>query len=496
VKKSEKSLHILVVDDEQGIREGAERILLRMGFTVSTASRGAAGLEIIYAETVHIVFLDLKMPGMGGMEVLARIKEFNEKIMVIVVTGFATIETAIEAMKKGAYDFIPKPFEPDSLRMVVRRAQERMELSLEAEWLEKERNRTLLDLDNEKSRTRTIIESLPNGVVVTNTEGVVVLMNPAFLWSLNLDAKLKPGKSIEEYVDDEGFCRRVMALSQGNCPSLNDSSSYEVALPDNKFMMAEGRCILGEEKECLGAVVILVDISAMKALDQLKSDFVAKVSHELRSPLSTIHEQLVMVEKKPENDEYLLSRAREKTNGLISLIGDLLDLSRIEEGHVGEEPQPIAVDELLESIVDFIKAQAESRKQSLELELPSEKPLPPVLADPFALESIFGNLIANAIKYTQEGGSIKVRAELLDNQLQVAVIDNGFGMEERQLDKLFTKFFRIKTEKTRYITGTGLGLSIVKSLIDKLDGTISVTSQPDQGSTFIVRLPIMEKDHG
>ncbi|MEA1924039.1 MAG: response regulator [Pseudomonadota bacterium] len=491
MKKSEKSLHILVVDDEQGIREGAERILLRMGFTVSTASRGAEGLEIIYAEPVHIVFLDLKMPGMGGMEVLARIKEFNEKIMVIVVTGFATIETAIEAMKKGAYDFIPKPFEPDSLRMVVRRAQERMELSLEAERLEKERNRTLLDLDNEKSRTRSIIESLPNGVVVTNTEGVVVLMNPAFLWSFNLDAKLKPGKRIGEYVDDVGFCQRVMALSQGDCPLGNDSSSYELALPDNKFMLAEGRCILGEEQECLGAVVILTDITAMKALDQMKSDFVAKVSHELRSPLSTIHEQLVMVEKKPENDEYLLSRAREKTNGLISLIGDLLDLSRIEEGHVGEEVQPVAVDELLKSIVDFIKAQAESRKQSLELELPVEK-LPPVLADPMALESIFGNLIANAIKYTQEGGSIKVRAELLDNQLQVAVIDNGFGMEERQLDKLFTKFFRIKTEKTRYITGTGLGLSIVKSLIDKLNGTISVTSRPDQGSTFTVRLPIME----
>ena len=488
---SEKSLHILVVDDEQGIREGAERILLRMGFTVSTASRGAAGLEIIYAEPVHIVFLDLKMPGMGGMEVLARIKEYNEKIMVIVVTGFATIETAIEAMKKGAYDFIPKPFEPDSLRMVVRRAQERMELSLEAEWLEKERNRTLLDLDNEKSRTRTIIESLPNGVVVTNTEGVVVLMNPAFLWSLNLDAKLKPGKSIGEYVDDEGFCQRVMGLSHGDCPSGNNSSTYELALPDNKFLLAEGRCIMGEEKECLGAVVILVDISAMKALDQLKSDFVAKVSHELRSPLSTIHEQLVMVEKKPENDEYLLSRAREKTNGLISLIGDLLDLSRIEEGHTGEEVQLVAVDELLTGIVDFIKAQAESRKQSLELELPAEK-LPPVLADPMALESIFGNLIANAIKYTQEGGSIKVLAELLDNQLQVAVIDNGFGMEERQLDKLFTKFFRIKTEKTRYITGTGLGLSIVKSLIDKLDGTILVTSKPDQGSTFTVKLPVME----
>ncbi|RLB66881.1 MAG: hybrid sensor histidine kinase/response regulator, partial [Deltaproteobacteria bacterium] len=406
------------------------------------------------------------------------------------------IETAIEAMKKGAYDFIPKPFEPDSLRMVVRRAQERMELSFEAERLQKERNRTLLDLDNEKSRTRTIIESLPNGVVVTNTDGVVVLMNPAFLWHLNLDTSLKPGKRLEEYFNDDGLCELVRGLSRGDgaLDGVLDKefSNYELALPENKFLMAEGRSILGEDKDCLGAVVVLVDISAMKALDQFKSEFIAKVSHELRSPLSTIHEQLVMVEKKPENEEYLLLRAREKTQGLISLIGDLLDLSRIEAGHVGEEAKPVLVDELLTSIVDFIRAQAESRKQSLELELPQGQSLPPVFADPMALESIFGNLIANAIKYTQEGGLIKVRVELLDKQLEVAVIDNGFGMEERQLEKLFTKFFRIKTEKTRYITGTGLGLSIVKSLIEKLNGSISVTSKPDHGSTFTVRLPVVE----
>jgi len=492
VKNSESALHILVVDDEQDIRDGAERILTRMGFTVSTASRGAKGLEIIHAESIHIVFLDLKMPGIGGMEVLARIKEFNEKIMVIVVTGFATIETAIEAMKKGAYDFIPKPFEPDSLRMVVRRAQERMELSLEAERLEKERNRTLLDLDNEKSRTRTIIESLPNGVVVTNREGIVALMNPAFLRHLNLDISLKPGNKIENYFADEGLCELVRSLSQGDCTASGVSVNYEIALPDNKFLMAEGRSILGEDKDCLGVVVVLVDISAMKALDQFKSEFIAKVSHELRSPLATIHEQLVMVEKKPENEAYLLSRAREKTQGLISLIGDLLDLARIEAGHVGGEPQLVEIGELLTNIVDFIGAQAESRNQSLQLELSQEYILPALFADPMALESIFGNLIANAIKYTQEGGTIKIKAALIDNQIEVAVIDNGFGMEERQLEKLFTKFFRIKTEKTRYITGTGLGLSIVKGLVEKLNGTISVTSEPDHGSTFLVRLPIVE----
>ncbi|MCD6151405.1 MAG: ATP-binding protein, partial [Deltaproteobacteria bacterium] len=101
-----------------------------------------------------------------------------------------------------------------------------------------------------------------------------------------------------------------------------------------------------------------------------------------------------------------------------------------------------------------------------------------------------GNLIANAIKYTQEGGEITVKAQLVDDQIQVKVVDNGFGIEARQLDKLFDKFFRVKTDKTRYITGTGLGLSLVKGLVDKMGGTIAVASKPDQGSTFTVLLPV------
>ncbi|HDJ27657.1 MAG TPA: response regulator [Proteobacteria bacterium] len=482
-------LHVLVIDDEQDLRDGSERILVRMGFTVSKAARGDEGLKILKKEPVAIVLLDLKMPGMDGMEVLGHIKKINEEIVVIVVTGFATVETAIEAMKKGAYDFIPKPFEPDHLRIVVRRAQEKVQLLREAQKLEKERQRTLADLDAEKSRTRTIIEALPSGVVVTNTEGVVVLMNPAFLWYLGLDANLKPGKPIEEYIKDDGFCKMLRGIGEGGCKKIKEPPTYEFALAANKFLLAEGQAIVNEEKDCLGAVVILSDVTAMKALDQLKSEFVAKVSHELRSPLSTIHEQLVMVEKTPDNEQYLLPRAREKTQGLISLIGDLLDLSRIEAGHVGQDLKPVAVDELLRNIVDFITAQAQSRNQSLALELP-EASLPKILADPMALESIFGNLIANAIKYTQEGGEITVKAQLVDDQIQVDVIDNGFGIEARQLDKLFDKFFRVKTDKTRYITGTGLGLSLVKGLVDKMGGTITVASKPDQGSTFTVLLPV------
>ena len=349
-------LNVLVIDDEDGIRFACERILNRMGFRTFTANRGQAGLEIIQKELIAIVLLDLKMPGMDGLEVLRHIREMDESILVIIITGFATIETAIEAMKQGAYDFIPKPFEPEHLRMVVDRAREKLVLTMETEMLEAQRRKTLLDLGTEKSRIRTILETLPNGIVVTNMRGQVVLMNPTFFHMMGIDPCRMTGERIEAYVADKGFCDLVMDISQGKYAAGEDPPAYELALPNNTYLMAKGRPVMGEDGECIGAVITLVNITTMKVLDQLKSEFVAKVTHELRSPLSTIHEQLAtvlgdMVEDEngadKEQEQYLLSRAKEKTQGLIALIGDLLDLSRIESGAITHEPVPVRLDDLL-----------------------------------------------------------------------------------------------------------------------------------------------------
>ena len=241
-------------------------------------------------------------------------------------------------------------------------------------------------------------------------------------------------------------------------------------------------------------MVTVIDITNMKVLDRLKSEFVAKVSHELRSPLSTIHEQLALVlndlmGQLSESEEHLLSRAKEKTQGLISTIGDLLDLSRIESGTTDQEPKRVQLEALLNNIVDFLGTRARTKKQTLTLEQPDEL-LPTIKADPLALESIFGNLVTNAIYYTQEGGEIRVKVEKRGINLSVQVIDNGFGIETRYLDKIFDRFFRVKNDKTRFITGTGLGLPIVKGLVEALQGRISVDSMPEKGSTFTVLLPV------
>ena len=147
------------------------------------------------------------------------------------------------------------------------------------------------------------------------------------------------------------------------------------------------------------------------------------------------------------------------------------------------------MEELAISVVDFLKARAEAKKQALTLDLPDE-PLPMFTSDPLALESIIGNLVANAINYTQEKGAIAVRIKKAGDNVRLEVEDNGFGIEPKYLGKIFDRFYRVKNEKTRFITGTGLGLPIVKGLVDSLGGSISVESEPGKGSTFIVLLPV------
>src|SRR6056297_199422 len=259
-----------------------------------------------------------------------------------------------------------------------------------------------------QSRQRAIIDSFPSGALVVDEKGHVVQMNPAFKKHLELNPDASPGKPIEAYVDDRNFCRFVRRIPEQAAVDPDEVPTYEFGRSKDKYFLAKGRPVSGEQEENLGAVVILVDITAIKLLDRLKSEFVAKVSHELKSPLSTIHEQLSIVLEELTNkhhidDPHILFRARERTNSLISMIGDLLDISRIETGLIsgqGSTPNPSQV---LTEIVDFYRSRAKEKGLCLSIELP-EAPLPEVQADPIALQSIFSNLITNAINYTPEGG--------------------------------------------------------------------------------------------
>jgi len=488
-------MRVLVVDDERDIRDGCERVLTRAGYEVCKASSGQEGLDLIDQEPLHILLLDLKMPGIGGMEVLTRLRESHPDLLVIIITGYATIETAIEAMKVGAYDFIPKPFTPDQLRIVVGRAAEKRRLRLEAERLENERRRTLRDLDAEKSRIHTILNCLADGVVVTTPQGDVALLNPAASRMLCLSETPRPGEPLSIYIEDKGLLSQVADISSGKGAEEKMSRSCELKVGDGACLMAHSTPVLGEDGTFLGAVTVLVDVTELKLLDRLKSEFVTKVSHELRSPLSSIDQQLAMVlcdlvGDVPQEQRQVLSRAKEKTQGLISFIGDLLDLSRIESGLSTQEEREVDISEVLRKVVEMLRPNANNRAQTVTVALPEKRPLPQLHGDATSLESIFVNLVTNALHYSDEGSEVRIEAGRGPDEIRVAVKDNGFGIEARHLEKIFDKFYRVKNEKTRYIVGTGLGLPIVKGIVDAMGGRIEVQSEVGSGSTFTVYLPV------
>ncbi len=489
-----ESIKILVVDDEEHIRIALKRILKRLDCEVYVAESGEVALDIMKNQTIDLVLLDLKMPGIDGMDVLKIIKQEYPETMVIVITGFATLEIAVESMKQGAYDFIPKPFDKEHILLVVGRAIENIRLKREKDRLDKEKQDALLDLITEKSRLKTILEALPNGVLVTNNKMEVVLINPTIRKHFNIPEDIELGKNISSYIQDPSI---INFISTEMNEYEGDSKEFKIS--DDLYLLVKKNSILAKNHKFLGYVIISVDITPLKKLDQLKSEFVAKVSHELRGSLSTIHEQIAMVlqdlfeDPEFKADKRILEKAKQRTRVLTELIEKLLDLSRIESGKVYVDIKEIYIGEFLSSFFEDWKDQAQIKNQKITLELDVNGDFK-IKADPRALKILFDNLVNNAIKYTPEKGEISIITKRMDNKGIVEVKDTGIGIDKEELDKIFNRFYRIRNEQTKEISGTGLGLSIVRGIVDDLGGKIEVSSTPGKGSTFRVILPLLKEE--
>src|SRR5512135_2380905 len=195
---NEYTAKILIVDDEQPIRTACAKILAEEGAFTAVAENGVAGLEKAKGEKFDLALIDLKMPQMDGMELLENLNQLDPDLIKIVITGYATLETAIEAVQKGAYDYIPKPFTPGELRTRVNRGLEKRSLLQEARRLREERERNLLELANEKSRTQTIVQCMGDGLLVTNRDQQVVFCNPAGRRLLKVKRLLQVGEPLDQ----------------------------------------------------------------------------------------------------------------------------------------------------------------------------------------------------------------------------------------------------------------------------------------------------------
>ncbi|MDR3567376.1 MAG: response regulator [Syntrophobacteraceae bacterium] len=476
---------ILVIDDEERIREGCRKVLCKEGFDVETAASGEIGLKMIEEKYYDIVLLDLMMPNLSGFDVLSQVKYLHPDAVIIVISGYATIEYSIKAMKNGAFDFIPKPFTPDQLRVLVTKAIEY--------------TRALKDIANEKSRMRVLINHLRDGVLAVDAEKRLVLANPAFFQMFGCDGEAKVGLSVSELCGGsrvESLIDGALSMPEGEFREHAEELVCEDAggLPE-AYISASCVPFRDRAGRNLGAITVLHDITAQKKMEHIKSDFVSMVSHEVRSPLNSVLAQLHVItdglagEVTPKQME-ILGRASEKIKSLLSLSTELLDLARVESGLATIEKERVNPAEILEDQAAFHEPAAREKQITLEL-LPLPE-LPPLFVNRRNFEEVLSNLIINAIKYTPPGGKVVVSAATEDKFLKITVCDNGFGIAAEEQDRVFAPFYRIKNEKTRYTIGTGLGLAIVKSIIEAHGGFIRLQSEADRGSVFDVYFPLAD----
>ena len=475
---------ILVVDDKKVIREGCREVLTLEGFEVVLAENGEQGLGMIEKVHFDVVLLDLMMPGLSGFDVLSHVKALHPDTAIIIITGYATVEHSIEAMKNGAFDFIPKPFSPDQLRVVVSKAIEH--------------TGALKDIANEKSRMRVLINLLANGVMVADAEKKVVLANPAFMKIMGFQGDDIIGRPFTMLIKNEQLRQMIesaLSMTEDVLTELTEELDIGEDKEDKKAIyVAKCRPFRDRIGRNLGTITVLSDITYLKEINQRQSDFVSMVAHEIRSPMNSVMAQIKVIQDGLAGDvtqkqSEILGRASEKINGLVTLSSELLDLAKRETGLVALERKSFNMTEILKDQVDFHRPKARGKKIQLELDpLPD---LPPVLANKQNMEEVLSNLIANAINYTPEGGKITIAAHPEKHHLCISVSDTGLGIAEEELARIFDRFYRVKNEKTRYIIGTGLGLPIVKSIVEAHDGMIRVESKLDHGSTFYVYIPFV-----
>ena len=360
---------ILIIDDEEIVRDSCIQILAKSDYEIATAENGMNGLVLLEEFQPDLALVDLKMPGISGFEVLDRIHAYDPTIVAIVITGFATVDSAVEAMKKGTYDFLPKPFTPDELRMLVRRGLERRKLVLE---------------------------------------------------------------------------------------TIN----------------------LRKEKELL------------------REHFAAIVSHELKSPLGAVQQNLFVLasdleEKLTEEQKTKLERLQTRIRDMVTMINTWLRVISVDISKIREEFKPTAIDEVIGKAIDSVGTHATRKDISIKSKLSAS--LPEVLGNEGTLVEAVTNILSNAVKYSRVGGAIEIRTSENDGNLSVIVSDQGVGIDEEDLPHIFDDFYsgKARPEGER---SSGVGLAITKRIIEAHDGEVSLISKLGEGSTFSIHLPVLKND--
>ena len=399
-----------------------------------------------------------------------------------VTAPLAQLTAAVEATTRGGFARVDVPLEDDEIgRLGTAFNAMAAELRDRMEIITANHNKVL-----------AILSSMDEGVVAVDREDRVVHMNAVAGALLSLVPEECAGRPIWELTRDIDVSGAL-----AHARETGESTRVEVRVrpgiaAEERVLRLNASPLTDASGDRSGAVVVVDDLTELRRLEEVRRDFVANVSHELKTPLAAIRAMVEMLVDAPDLDPQkqldFHGRVLRQTDRLSTLVQDLLTLARLEEPR---SPRETAQIDLCDSVTRArARFQPQAEKQSIDLIVTQPGEPLRVSADEEDLRQILDNLLDNAIKYTPAGGTVEVRLGTTEGQALIEVIDTGAGIEPRHQDRIFERFYRVDKARSRELGGTGLGLSIVKHLTLSLRGQVGIESAPGRGSRFWVRLPL------
>ncbi|RCJ19135.1 hybrid sensor histidine kinase/response regulator [Nostoc sp. ATCC 43529] len=512
---SELQVTILHVDDNEANRYVVTRILQNAGFTVVEAATGAAGLKAVLEYQPALIILDVKLPDLSGFEVCRQIKANPETTFIPVLhlsASFIQSHDKVEGLDSGADAYLAQPIEPIELVATVRsllriRRAEECALSSAREW-------------------QSTFDSINDGVCLVDREGRILRCNRAMIQMVDKHQSEILGRLYHELINaqwgiGDGICfrrakethqRQVLEFqSQGRwfAKTIDPAFNRQGTLTGAVFILSEiterkqAQALLQEQNDRLNDLMLSLQQKTEQAqqANRIKDEFLAVLSHELRSPLNPILGWAKILQNShPDTakSKYALETIERNAKLQAQLIEDLLDVSRILQGKLSLNTIPVNLTFTIKAALETVRLAAEAK--SIQIETIFEPNLGQVLGDSARLQQVVWNLLANAIKFTPQGGRVKVRLERIEDggegnlseYAQLTVSDTGRGISSDFLPYVFDYFRQADGTTTRKFGGLGLGLAIVHHLVELHGGTVAAASPGEgEGATFTVKLPLI-----
>ncbi len=345
----------------------------------------------------------------------------------------------------------------------------------------------LNEVTRQKKQIETILQHMTDGIIAFNLDGEVIHINPAAIKLLKISNEKSTFNEIFKSIDAEINLEKIIYLE-------NWTTSEKRININDKYLKIFFAPFKNEIDRPAGVIVLIQDITEHVKLDNMRKEFIADVSHELKTPLTSIlgyAETLANSEYDVEMQEKFLKVITSEAVRMTKLVNDLLTLSKYDDTSTRWEKIEFNLGELVKACQENLQIEIDRKKQKVECFVTAN--VPTVYADKDGIERVILNILSNSIKYTEEGGTIKIYVGFVYNDAYIKIIDNGIGIPQKDLERIFERFYRVDKARTRKMGGTGLGLSIAKEILDKNNCRIDIKSEVGKGTEVVITIPTMLK---